>query len=115
MIDWLSRTLVLAAVAASGCGGGSTSPTTTKTTDDAASGEDVDGTDALVADAEPETAGEACGYKLGNVLCDGEMQGYMRNEATGLATSATYGPFKLSDALAAGSQKYAFVNSSAYW
>ena len=115
MIPWLSRTLVFASLVAAGCGGGAADPAAARTTEDAAVGEDTDGVDTLVADATPEAGGEPCGYKLGNTLCDGDLQGYMRNEATGLATSATYGAFKLSDALAAGTQKYGFVTTSAYW
>ncbi len=114
MVTWLTRILVLGSLVAAGCGGGSSTPTTTSA-DDAAAADDAEGADTLVADAAPETAGEACGYKLGNTLCDGELQGYLRNEVTGLATSAEYTTFKLSDVLASGTQQYAFVTSSAFW
>ena len=56
-----------------------------------------------------------CGVKVGDTLCDVALNGYMRNETTGLATSATLALFKLSEVLASGTQKYALVYNAAFW
>ena len=118
MRNWLTPTLVLAVLAAAGCGSSSSSaPATAADTGgnaDLGTIDDSDGTDTLVAEAEPETP-EECGYKVGNTLCNGDLSGYQRNETTGVSTSGTYETFRLTDALAKGTQKYAMVWSAAYW
>jgi hypothetical protein len=56
------------------------------------------------------------GKAVGAVLADFEMTGYVRNDATGLATSASLGAVRLSDLRAnAGDAKYALIHVSAFW
>ena len=53
--------------------------------------------------------------RVGEILCDADLEGYVRDATTGLATSVTYGDLRLSDVLSAGKQRYAMVFLSAYW
>ena len=81
--------------------------------DTGAPGTDVGGTEDVAAvDTTPPPA---CGNKVGDILCDVDLQGYLRNESTGLATSVPATTFKTSEVLAAGSQPYAFIFNTAYW
>lgn len=102
---------MLAAMAVASCSGGSpSSPSQTAdtglATDDTASAEDT---------AVDETAG-ACGTNVGDILCDLPLEGYVRDGvATGLATEAPYISARLSEVVAKGTQKYAFIWTSAYW
>jgi hypothetical protein len=75
--------------------------------DDTGAGEDVA--------AEDTTPPTPCGKKVGDTLCDLALQGYLRNDTTGLATSVPATTFKTSEALAAGTQPYAFIFNTAYW
>ncbi|MGZ3417468.1 MAG: hypothetical protein ACXVEF_43545 [Polyangiales bacterium] len=85
-----------------GCSGSSDSAPTAQAAD-------------AMADALAETS-PACGTAVGDTLCDLDLQGYVRDATDGLASTATPGgPFKLSTALAAGKQRYAFVFNTAYW
>lgn len=52
---------------------------------------------------------------VGDVLCDVQLQGYVRNDTTGLASSATLSTFKLSDVFAQGTQPYVFIYNVAFW
>ena len=54
-------------------------------------------------------------YGVGDVLPDLELRGYVRNESTGLATSVASRSFKMSEALAAGTQRYVFIYDAAWW
>jgi hypothetical protein len=66
-----------------------------------------------VASEEPPAS---CGTNVGDVLCDLPLEGYVRDGvATGLATAAPYVSAKLSEIVAQGTQKYAFIWTSSYW
>jgi hypothetical protein len=56
-----------------------------------------------------------CGVTAGKTLCDVPLEGYVRDATTGLATSVPYGSFKLSEALAKGTEKYAMVFLGGFW
>jgi hypothetical protein len=56
-----------------------------------------------------------CGSQVGDVLCDLELEGYFRNETTGLANAAPYEDHRLSQVLAMGTQPYAIVFTTAFW
>ncbi len=84
----------------------------------------VNETGSVETGAEAATDGEAdaaldapvpCGVTVGDKLCDLPLRGFLRNETSGLATSVDLTEFKLSDALAMGTQKYAFVFDAAFW
>lgn len=91
------------------CGTSSSNATAADTgvaSDDTAPAEDV-------ATAE---APASCGTNVGDILCDLPLEGYVRDGvATGLATEAPYVSAKLSEIVAQGTQKYAFIWTSAYW
>lgn len=82
---------------------------------------DVDGAGSAgsVADGagvQDGVAGEPCGNKPGQILCDVGLQGYLRNEAMGLATEAAYQEeFSIAAVLAKGSQTYAVIVVGAWW
>jgi hypothetical protein len=61
-----------------------------------------------------DTSGTAT-FKVGDVLPDLDLRGYVRNESTGLATSVPLRSFKMSEALAAGTQRYIFIYDAAWW
>jgi hypothetical protein len=70
-------------------------------------------TDEGATDAYPEGP---YGKSVGQVLGDIELVGYLRNETSGLATSAERRAIKLSEIRAqAGDAKYAFIHVSAFW
>jgi hypothetical protein len=70
----------------------------------------------LLADAASDTPAGPCGNKVGDVLCDVQLEGYIRNETTGLATDGTtWGAFTLDEALGKATQPYAFVYNSSFW
>jgi len=99
-------------MAALGCSGGGSAPSSSSSGDDAATLEDVGEDVVAVAD----TGAGACGNKVGDVLCDLDLEGYVRDGvADGLATAAPYAATKLSDVFATGKQKYVFLWTSAYW
>jgi hypothetical protein len=56
-----------------------------------------------------------CGITVGKTLCDVSVEGHIRDATTGLATSAPYGSFHLSDMLAKGTEHYAMVFLGAFW
>ncbi len=77
-----------------------------------------DDTGVAVEDTAPteDVAQKACGTNVGDILCDLPLEGYIRDGvATGLSTEAPYASAKLSELVAQGTQKYAFVWTSAYW
>lgn len=114
---------LLIALAAISCSSGSSPSSGSPASTDTGVGAVADTSDeaAVVADAIDDTTppvedtAPPCGYKVGNVLCDLDVHGYLRNETTGLATSVALSDFKISDALALGTQKYALVYDAAYW
>lgn len=57
----------------------------------------------------------ACGYAVGQRICDLPLAGHVRNETTGVATSVPEGPFTFRDVFAKGTQKYVFIHTSAFW
>ncbi len=80
-------------------------------TDTGVAAEDAPAEDVAVEETPP-----ACGTNVGDILCDLPLEGYVRDGvATGLATSAPYISAKLSEIVAQGTQKYAFIWTSAYW
>jgi hypothetical protein len=64
---------------------------------------------------EAEAAVEACGITVGKRLCDVSVEGYFRDATSGLASSAPYGSFHLSELLAKGTETYAMVFLGAFW
>ncbi len=77
-----------------------------------------DETGVAVEDAAPteDVAQAACGLNVGDILCDLPLEGHIRDGvATGLSTEAPYVSAKLSEIVAQGTQKYAFVWTSAFW
>ena len=54
-------------------------------------------------------------YKVGDVLPDLDLHGYVRNETSGLASSVPARSFKISEAFAAGTQRYIFIYDAAWW
>jgi len=108
------RRFALAVIAAVGCSSTS-SPTTPPANTDTGSIEDTSDQDTAeeVADATPPGP---CGVKVGDTLCDVNLEGYFRDgETIGLGTAGERGTFKLSEILARGTQKYALIWNSAYW
>ncbi len=71
---------------------------------------------APTGDAGTDETRASCGINVGDILCDLPLEGYVRDGvATGLATEAPYVSAKLSDIVAQGTQKYAFIWTSAHW
>ena len=68
--------------------------------------------DAAAQDVAPA---EPCGVTVGKTLCDTGLQGYIRNETTGLATEAEFATFTLAEVMAKTTQKYAVVVVGAWW
>lgn len=91
---------------------GTSSPSTSSANDTGVAAEDTaPAEDVAVAETPP-----ACGTNVGDILCDLPLEGYVRDGvATGLATEAPYSLAKLSEVVAKGRQKYAFIWTSAYW
>lgn len=99
----LSITLV--SIAAASCAGGS--PSSSPPADSAVAAGDT----APVEETPP-----TCGTNVGDILCDLPLEGYIRDGvATGLAPEAPYVSAKLSEIVARGTQKYAFIWTSSYW
>lgn len=91
---------------------GTSSPSTSSTADTGVAAEDS----AVAEDTAVEETPVACGTNVGDTLCDLPLEGYVRDGvADGLATAAGYTSAKLSEILAKGTQKYAFIWTSAYW
>lgn len=66
--------------------------------------------------ASPSGGGEvACGFAVGDVICDARLEGHLRNASTGLATEQPYAPFALADVLAMGPQRYVFIHTTSFW
>ncbi len=65
----------------------------------------------------PDTAPpEPCAQVVGKVMCNLESQGYIRDDASGLATEAPFSPsFVLAEVMAKSAQKYAVVMLGAWW
>jgi hypothetical protein len=97
----------LLAVLFLGCGSSTPAETPAATVDDVGVSDDV---------GVAETSGTACGRLVGQTLCDIDSVGYFRAGATtGTAKEGESGPFKLSEILAKGTEKYAFIFLSGYW
>lgn len=62
-----------------------------------------------------KVAETACGFEIGDVICDAPFEGHVRNASTGLASEQPYGPFSLTDVLAMGPQRYAFIHTTSFW
>jgi len=62
-----------------------------------------------------DAASASCGFSVGQRLCDLPLSGHLRDAATGLATTVPTSTFTFSDVFAKGTQKYAFIHTSAYW
>lgn len=107
MSRWLSP--LLGALLFS-CGSQQDGPTATAAATDSAPVAD----DTAQVDETP--AAEVCGMKVGEIFCDHTLTGYVRpGQTTGLATSETYGPHKITDVLSKSAVKYVYVFASAYW
>lgn len=81
---------------------------------------DAPGAEATNADSAPAAADVApavpCGNQKGKVICNVALQGYIRNESTGLASVEPYNDaFFLVEALAKVTQPYAVVLIGAWW
>lgn len=106
------RVAVLLSLLALSCAGSAESKAPSTNTDTGAAADDTSpADDTMVADA----GMEICGTKVGDTFCDYSFSGYISNDTTGLATSKAYGTYKLSEALALGTQKYVYIFHSAYW
>jgi hypothetical protein len=62
-----------------------------------------------------EAPAKACVTIFGYTFCYLYLLVYGRDATTGLASTATPAASKLSEALAMGSERYAFVFNTAYW
>lgn len=103
--------LVFALVfATAGCG--DARPASSATDSASAEGAVDDTLDAAVHD---DADGPKTCRAVGEILCDADLEGYVRDATSGLATSATYGNLRLSDVISAGKQRYAMIFLSAYW
>lgn len=103
--------IILAAIGVASCSGGS-SPQATQSVDTGVAADDTAPAEDTAVDETPV----ACGKNVGDILCDLPLEGYVRDGVgTGLATEAPYISTKLSEIVAEGTQKYAFIWTSAYW
>ncbi len=71
--------------------------------------------DAADDDGSSDTLRGAPCQRVGETICDLQLEGYARNETTGLSNEAAYEKLLLSEVLARGKQRYAFVFQSAFW
>lgn len=102
---------VLLSLVLVGCGTSNGAPVPTEDTGSAA----TDTGTVEDTGTAPETP-EVCGTKVGDKLCDLDIQGYVRDGLdTGLATSTEYKIVKMSEVLAAGTAPYAYVYTGAFW
>lgn len=63
----------------------------------------------------PSVDAAACGFAVGQKICDLPLVGHVRDAITGSATAAPERAFTFHDVFAAGTQKYVFVHTSAFW
>jgi len=116
MTHWTRMPIVLT-LAALGCSSSSSTPAQTSNdtgspAEDTAVAEDTNVEDTAVA----ADTGGPCGVKVGSILCDVDLHGFLHdNDPSALASTVAVSDFKLSEAIAGGTQKYAFVYMTAWW
>jgi hypothetical protein len=93
----------------------STPTSDTTTPEDTATVADTNTAEATVDTATPPTypAGPY-GTNVGNVIADLKLEGYVRVETTGLATSATYGPTSFAELRTGSARKHALIHVSGF-
>src|SRR2546421_246878 len=73
------------------------------------------GPDRGAKNARPASPAGPYGTTAGKVLADRPLEGYVRFDKTGLATSAAYGATSLADLRTKTQVKYLVIHMSAYW
>jgi len=133
-VPWLRQLGLVATLAVLGCGAAadkgqaSATDTTLDTAAEVTAQPDVAANDAATAasdagqgadtaqnseDASPKAP---CGSQVGDELCDLGLQGYLRNETTGLASSVEFGTaLSLAEVMAKSTPKYAVIVLGAWW
>ncbi len=67
-------------------------------------------------DASADVPPEVCGRNVGDLLCDLDVAGYVRDGVdTGVATSVPHETVRLSAVLAKGTAPYAYVYTGSFW